>query len=225
MHDRNQPSSARRAAIAADAPRTPSPAARAPQPARTGPAFPFADVSIAVVCERDTHGDDLVRELQRLRAKPHHVWPPPPQLPLGFDAVFCVLIDDLPRRVPWLPGEPESALVVLLPRHAPFRPDLMRDCAAHGALVLPADPLSVQCTLALARDHFRYEKRLRGRIDKLDENLRNMRSVERAKTIIMHRNAVSEDEAYQLLRRQAMSRRVSIGAVANAIVDSQELLG
>jgi AmiR/NasT family two-component response regulator len=64
-----------------------------------------------------------------------------------------------------------------------------------------------------------------GRIDKLDENLRNMRSVERAKSIIMLRNNVNEEEAYQFLRRQAMTKRVSIGAIANAIVDSQELLG
>ncbi len=207
-------------------------AARAPHPVAsrrdgrpTGARYPFAELNIAVITERDREGDALIRELQKLRANPHHIWPAPPHLPLGFDAVFCDLVDDLPRRVPWLPGEPEAALVLLLRRQAAFRPELIRDCAAHGALVLPAEPLSVQCTLALARDHFRYEQRLRGRIDKLDENLRNMRSVERAKSIVMHRNKLNEEEAYQFLRRQAMSKRVSIGAVANAIVDSQELLG
>lgn len=187
--------------------------------------FPFADVSIGVITERTGEGDALIRELQKLRARPQHVWPVPATLPTGYDMLLCDLVEDLPTRVPWLPGEPESALVALLPKNAPFRPDLLRDTAAHGVLVLPVDPLTLQCTLALARDHFRYEQRLRGRIDKLDENLRNMRSVERAKSIIMHRKGMSEEDAYQFLRRQAMSKRVSIGAIANAIVDSQELLG
>ena len=34
-----------------------------------------------------------------------------------------------------------------------------------------------------------------------------------------------EDEAYGLIRRQAMDRRVSAAAVALAIIDSFELLG
>lgn len=197
-----------------------------PGGARAGSGFwPFADLSIGVVSERNQEGDALLRALQKLRARPRHIWPIPTTLPTGFDFVLCDQCEDLPRRVPWLPGEPEAALIVLLKTSSQFRPDLLRDSAAHGVLVLPADPLTLQCTLALARDHFRYEQRLRGRIDKLDENLRNMRSVERAKSIIMLRNNVNEEEAYQFLRKQAMTKRVSIGAIANAIVDSQELLG
>ncbi|NBN65153.1 ANTAR domain-containing protein [Microvirga tunisiensis] len=206
--------------------RGPAPAPAGRPVARPGQTtFPFADISIGVITERTAEGDALIRELQKLRARPQHVWPVPATLPTGYDVLLCDLVDDLPTRVPWLPGEPESALIALLPKNGPFRPELLRDTAAHGVLVLPSDALTLQCTLALARDHFRYEQRLRGRIDKLDENLRNMRSVERAKSIIMHRKGMNEEDAYQFLRRQAMSKRVSIGAIANAIVDSQELLG
>ena len=83
----------------------------------------------------------------------------------------------------------------------------------------------MQSTLALARGNFLYERRLRGRIEKLDESLRTMRSVERAKSLLMRLKNVSEEEAYNYLRRQAMERRVTIGAVASAIIDSYELLG
>ena len=38
-------------------------------------------------------------------------------------------------------------------------------------------------------------------------------------------NFMNEEEAYHFLRRQAMERRVSIGSVANALIDSQEILG
>lgn len=52
-----------------------------------------------------------------------------------------------------------------------------------------------------------------------------MRSVERAKTILMNVRKMAEEEAYGYLRSQAMERRVSVGAIAAAIVDANELIG
>jgi AmiR/NasT family two-component response regulator len=78
--------------------------------------------------------------------------------------------------------------------------------------------------LVLARTRFSYEQRLRGRIDKLDETLRAIRSVERAKAILMSQQRIDEEAAYHFMRRQAMARRVSITAVAAAIVDAHEIL-
>ncbi|HWV97272.1 MAG TPA: ANTAR domain-containing protein [Xanthobacteraceae bacterium] len=52
-----------------------------------------------------------------------------------------------------------------------------------------------------------------------------MRTVERAKVILMTTRRMAETEAYGFIRRQAMDRRVSTSAVAAAIVDSFELLG
>ncbi len=51
-----------------------------------------------------------------------------------------------------------------------------------------------------------------------------MRSVERAKSLLIRVKNITEEEAYNYLRRQAMERRVTIGAVATAIVDSYDLL-
>ena len=82
----------------------------------------------------------------------------------------------------------------------------------------------IQSVLMMAREHFQYERRLRGRIDKLDENLRTMRLVERAKALLIRLKNLSEEEAYNFLRKQAMEKRVTIGAVASAIIDSHELL-
>ena len=185
----------------------------------------FAEISIAVMTERNDDGERLIRELQRLRAKVQHVWPLPPQLPSEYDVIYCDLTEDLPSRLPWLPGEPESALVLIISDRTPFNLRLLHRCAAQAVLHYPISSLAVQTSLALGREHHLYERRLRGRIDKLDDNLRTMRSVERAKSIVMRSKNVDEEEAYHFLRRQAMARRVSIGTIANAVIDSQELLG
>jgi len=79
--------------------------------------------------------------------------------------------------------------------------------------------------MIVARSHFQYERRLRQRIEKLDDNLRSMKTIERAKVIMMQTKNLNEEEAYKQLRRRAMQRRVTIGALASSIVDSQELLG
>lgn len=183
------------------------------------------ELNVAVIVERDDNGEFLIRELQRQRAGVRHIWPLPAQIPLQYDAIFSALSDDLPQRIPWVPGEPSSALILVDDGKAPLNLKLIHNCAAHGLLHYPATSRMIQSVLMLAREHFQYERRLRGRIEKLDENLRTMRLVERAKALLIRLKNLSEEEAYNFLRKQAMEKRVTIGAVAAAIIDSQELLG
>lgn len=185
----------------------------------------FGQLEIAAITRRDEDGETLVRELQRTRARVHHIWPMPEQLPLTADVVFCELSPDLAERQPWLPGEPRSALVVIVPSSQPVNLRALHDSAPDAVLHHPITPQAVTTSLVVGRANFLYQARLRGRIEKLDENLRTMRSVERAKSILMQNKGISEEEAYHFLRRQAMERRVSIGTLASAVVDSQELLG
>ncbi|SFD55098.1 Two-component response regulator, AmiR/NasT family, consists of REC and RNA-binding antiterminator (ANTAR) domains [Bosea sp. CRIB-10] len=192
------------------------------RPARQGAVEP--ELNIAVMVERDDHGEFLIRELQRQRATVRHVWPLPSQIPLQYDAIFCALSVDLPQRIPWVPGEPSSALILVDDGKAPLNLKLIHNCAAHGLLHYPATSRAIQSVLMLAREHFQYERRLRGRIEKLDENLRTMRVVERAKVLLIRLKNLTEDEAYGFLRKQAMEKRVTIAAVATAVIDSHDLL-
>lgn len=185
----------------------------------------FRDLEIAVLTAPDEAGTHLVRELQRTRARVQHVWPIPELIPAAFDVVYCDLVNDLPQRLPWLPGKPDAALVVVTAPKRPLDLNILHNCAPQAVVHLPVTAQAVLASLFLARNHFLYERRLRGRIDKLDDNIRTMRSVEHAKAILMQSRSISEEEAYHYLRRHAMERRVTIGALANVIVDSQELLG
>lgn len=197
-----------------------------PRPAATRAkaiAGELAALTIAVAARRDEDGEALIRELQRTRAQVRHVWPVPERLPDDADVLYCDLAPGLPDRLPWVPGEPKSALVVVLPRMPSPDLDLLYNAAPDAVLHRPFAPGAVLTSLLLAHSQFRYGQRLRGRIEKLDETLRTMRSVERAKSILMSARSMREDEAYHFLRRQAMARRVPISAVASAIVDSHEI--
>lgn len=185
----------------------------------------LAALDIVVLTQRDEDGQTLIRELQRSRAPVRHIWPIPERLPAEADIVFCDLVPGLASQLPWLPGEAAAALVLLLPDGR--APDLLglRDCAAHGVLARPLSPGAVLPTLLLAHEQFQYERRLRMRIEKLDDTLRAMRNVERAKAILMRTRRIDEEAAFQFLRRQAMERRISIGRLAETVIASQDLLG
>jgi len=185
----------------------------------------MSDLDIVAAVRPDDEGDALARELQRTRSRVRRLWPLPPRLPEDADVIFCEFVPELPQCLPWVPGQPTAALIAVM--SAVQAPDLklLRNCAPHAVLHRPFTAHTVLTSLALARAQFLYERRLRGRIDKLDETLRAFRSVERAKTILMQTRKLDEDEAYHFMRRLAMNRRVSINAVAAAIVDSNDVLG
>lgn len=185
----------------------------------------FSELDVAVFVDRDGEGDGLVRELQRTRARIRHAWPFDDAMLSGVDVAFCQFTSDLPQRLPWLPGKAPTALVVVLESSQAADPAVLHNCAPHGVIQLPARPAAVQAVLQVARSQHLFETRLLRRIEKLDENLRTMRSVERAKSILMASRKISEEEAYHFLRRKAMERRVPIGSLATIIVDSEELLG
>ncbi|QCI68235.1 ANTAR domain-containing response regulator [Phreatobacter stygius] len=185
----------------------------------------LAGLDVAVVAPRDDQGSFLMREMQRLRLRARQVWPLPESVPCDADIVYCEYSPDLARRLPWIPGDARAALVVILPAGEPVDADALAHATPDAVLARPFNANSVVASLVLARSQFRYEQRLRAKVERLDENLRSMRTVERAKAILMATRRMPEDEAYGFIRRQAMDRRVSASAVASAIVDSFELLG
>lgn len=194
-------------------------------PGRKSMVQELADLSAVVVAPVDDQTSLLLRELQRFRMRVRQVWPMPESVPGDADVVYCDYCNDLARRLPWIPGDARSALVVIVPATEAIQAEALSHATPNAVLSRPFTPNAVLSSLILARSQFGYERRLRSKIEKLDENLRSMRTVERAKAILMATRQMPETEAYGFIRRQAMDRRVSASAVAAAIVDSFELLG
>lgn len=181
-------------------------------------------LSILVCCERDGEGDMLMREFGRTRARVTHMSPMPRPLPPDFDVIVADFSEGLADQLPWMPGEASAALILLLPQHGRYDERRVRDCSPDGVLFRPLQPHMVRTVLLTARSHFSYIRRLSTRIARLEEHLRAMRDIERAKTILMTSRQLGEDEAYAFIRQQAMERRITVAAYASAIIDSHKLL-
>jgi response regulator NasT len=76
--------------------------------------------------------------------------------------------------------------------------------------------------VAIAR--FRAFQALRGELEAARTSLADRKVIDRAKGILMSRRGVNEDEAYRLLRKSAMDRKMKLADVARNVIEMAELL-
>jgi len=151
------------------------------------------------------------------------IWPPPPgRLTADMDVLICEYFPEMANLVPWMPGDSEAALIVLLPQNEQYDVSALLANAPHAVLQPPFSDKILHTTVKVAWSQFRYERRLLDRVTKLDDNVRSLRDVERAKTIIMVEKNIDEDAAYRHLREKAMNSQLSVSTIASDIVQTSK---
>lgn len=184
----------------------------------------FSRLTITLITELDEQGLSLMRQLQRTRASIHHRWPIPERIGENTDIVICEYTPDLSRRYSWMPGEATAASIMLLPQSELFDIRGLQAALPDAVIHRPYHSNAVLSALVVGWDHFSFCRRQRTRIARLDENVRNLRHIERAKQLIMADKNINEHKAFNVLRTMAMERRMSIAALAEYLVDSRENL-
>jgi len=71
---------------------------------------------------------------------------------------------------------------------------------------------------------FRAFSRLRTELDETRQQLADRKVIDRAKGILMRERQIDEEQAYQLMRRTAMSENLRLSEVARSIITAQGLL-
>lgn len=83
----------------------------------------------------------------------------------------------------------------------------------------------VQPIIDVAMARFREFQALKDELDATRSQLSERKSVEKAKGLLMKHKEVTEDEAYQSLRKMAMDKNKRIADVAESVINAFELLG
>ena len=78
--------------------------------------------------------------------------------------------------------------------------------------------------IAIAKERFRMMSEVTEELKRTRDSLSARKTIERAKGYIMEQKGLSEAEAYTLMRRQAMSRAVSLKEIAQNILNVSDLL-
>lgn len=184
----------------------------------------WRDLRVFVAHPHDHCAAALLRCLRRLDCRIGHAWPAPERLPEPADLLFCAMDRQVLPLTSSLAGQPQAAVIGVVAGDGADLAKLLATVGPHAILQQPFEDGAVVASIIVARANFGYQRRLLARVAKLEETLRSMRKVERAKAILMEKRHLDESAAYELLRKQAMNKRLPISLVASAIIDSNELL-
>ncbi|WP_315127770.1 ANTAR domain-containing protein [Comamonas antarctica] len=86
-------------------------------------------------------------------------------------------------------------------------------------------PQRIRPILQVAMARFQHEQALRAELKDARDELKDRKTIDRAKGILMQRQALSEKQAYDRLRKLAMDKGVKMVQIAQRMIDAAELLG
>ncbi len=182
---------------------------------------------IEVMHPPDADGTSLVEHLRRIGCVATTIWPLPDELAAVSDIVVLAVDHDSreplrrlftgqDRRLPTVIGIVEYENPSIL--------QLVLEIGAHAVIERPVRPFGLLTQLAIARSLWLQQQAVGQRVQKLERKLAGMQKVQRARLILMASEAMTEEEAYQAIRRQAMSKRLSLEDMAAAIINAHDLL-
>lgn len=184
------------------------------------------DQTVLLVHPRDRSADDLLQQVNRIGCSFDHMWPIPKALPDKFDIVFVDVTDQSDSALKAFLGKREKpvTLIAMVGYENPSVLDVILDIGAHSVLMKPVRAAGVLSSMLIARrfqsEQNRYEKDLQ----KLREKLENIQKVNDAKLILMRHRGITEREAYDLIRKQAMVKRTTTTEIAQSIINAESIL-
>ncbi|MDO1747317.1 ANTAR domain-containing protein, partial [Escherichia coli] len=86
------------------------------------------------------------------------------------------------------------------------------------------DPTRLHTILEMSIEQYKKHKKLESDLKEAQTKLADRKDVEKFKVLLMQLHGLPEDTAFQLLRKNAMSHRITIGKMARRLLDAQKLL-
>lgn len=180
---------------------------------------------VAVFHPDDADGRQLTQQLQRIGCQVQAFWPPLPALPAGIDVIFlAVRPESMDTEFEWLKGEDVPTVIAVVTYENPTIVETVLHIGAQAVLPSPIRSFGLLSALVVARGVHRDMKSQARRLRKLEAKVLGVRQIAEAKSILVRTRQITEDAAYDLIRDQAMSKRVTTEEIAAAIVNANEIM-
>ena len=98
------------------------------------------------------------------------------------------------------------------------------DAGVTAYIVDGIDPSKLESILEISIEQFKKHKKLMTDLKDTKNKLADRKDLEKAKVLLMQLHGLTEEHAFQLLRKNAMSHRMTIGEMARRLLDAQQLL-
>lgn len=180
---------------------------------------------VCVFHPHDPDGAQLTQHLQRIGCAVHAFWPPLASPPPGTDVVFLALCPEILNVIDdWCTDDETPTTIAVLNYENPTVMEAMLRIGAEAVVTSPIRSFGLLSALVLAREIGRERKKLRKRIMRLEEKLGSARKVAEAQDILCRQRGVDKDEAYRIMREQAMGKRMTVEDIASAIINANDIL-
>jgi AmiR/NasT family two-component response regulator len=174
----------------------------------------------------DQDGEEIIRQLQRIGCQVKAFWPPLDKLSDDVDLVFLAVRPEvIDQDYSWLKSEYTPPLIAVVNYENPTVVEAVIRVNAHGVLASPVKSFGLLTSMVIARQLAAKELEQTKQIERFEQRLNGIRRLAKAKGILMQTRGISEEQAYEVIRDQAMSKRVTTEEIATAIINANEILG
>jgi len=183
-------------------------------------------LSALVLHPRDGDAEELLLQLNRIGCRAQAVWPPPRVDAESVDIAF-ILVQEKPSEpiVQFLERQSVApTLIGLAGYESPSVLNHLIELKVDSVLTKPIRPSGVLTAMVTGRRIWQECRQKDRMIGKLRSKVENSQKMTDAKLILMRLHGIEEQAAYQAMRQQAMETRQSISDIAEAIIQSHELL-
>ena len=167
---------------------------------------------VHVVHPPDTERTKLVEHLRRIGCMAETQWPVPDCWAEGADIVILAIEHDVRAEIQHLlksDSDHRPTLIAVVSYEDPSTLQLVLEAGAVAVIERPIRPFGLLTNLTIARSLWLERREAEKRVRKLERKLAGIQRIQKAKVILMDGQGLSEAEAYESIRRQAMSKRLS----------------
>jgi AmiR/NasT family two-component response regulator len=184
---------------------------------------------VQVIHPPDAEGVSLVDHLRRIGCTVEAHWPIPDAFADTADVVLLSIDHDCRDAIRKLfrsdsQHERQPTLIAIVGYENPSILQLVLESGALAVVERPIRPFGLLTNLTIARSLWIERRDATRRLRKLERKLSGIQKIQKAKSILMEKQSLSEEDAYQTIRRQAMGKRISMEEMAVAVINANELL-
>lgn len=181
---------------------------------------------VVVLHPEDADGQELIDQIRRIGCQVKAFWPPLERTPEEADLIFLAMRrETIQADLPWLKRDDLPPIVAVVNYENPLTLEAVLRINASGVIASPVKSFGVLTAMVVALHQNQVAVEREKYVERLEQRLSGLRKVAKAKAILMQTRNVSEEEAYRLIREQAMSKRITTEEIADAIINANEILG
>jgi AmiR/NasT family two-component response regulator len=182
-------------------------------------------LKVVVIHPQDQDGEELLAQLQRIGCDVQVCWPRLDSLPSDTGLVVMAMRPEaLSVDYPWLGTSASPPVIPVVTYENPITIEAVLRLNAFATIPSPVRSFGLLTAIAVALTQFKASRARERYIERLEQKQAKVRVIQQATRIVMDSRGMSEEDAYQLLRSQAMLKREQIETVAGDIVKAHETL-